>query len=153
MILNPNVYNETTITITLVVCCLIVLATVMLPKVIRHRKKVRENSSKETVPNETPEVEMMIVPTDQDTLPESATDYKKRFLVNAGIPTRSGKPVIIRRKYHNRISKIVQVAGANDVTIFSYIDNILNHHFETFQEDISELYKEQYDDDYFNLQK
>lgn len=67
-------------------------------------------------------------------------DYESLFLVNAEIPTRSGKLVSIREKYHERITKIVQVIGKKEVSIFSYIDNVLNHHFETFQEEITELY-------------
>jgi hypothetical protein len=68
------------------------------------------------------------------------TDYESLFLVNAEIPTRSGKLVSIREKYHERITKIVQVIGKKEVSIFSYIDNVLNHHFETFQDEITELY-------------
>jgi len=67
-------------------------------------------------------------------------DYESLFLVNAEIPTRSGKLVSIREKYHDRITKIVQVIGKKEVSIFSYIDNVLNHHFETFQDEITELY-------------
>ena len=67
-------------------------------------------------------------------------DYESLFLVNAEISTRSGKLVSIREKYHDRITKIVQVIGKKEVSIFSYIDNVLNHHFETFQDEITELY-------------
>ena len=67
-------------------------------------------------------------------------DYQSLFLVNAEIPTRSGKLVSIREKYHERITKIVQVIGKKEVSIFSYIDNVLSHHFETFQDEITELY-------------
>lgn len=67
-------------------------------------------------------------------------DYESVFLVNAEIPTRSGKLVSIREKYHERITKIVRVIGKKEVSIFSYIDNVLTHHFETFQDEITELY-------------
>ena len=76
-------------------------------------------------------------------------DYESLFLVNAEISTRSGKLVSIREKYHDRITKIVQVIGKKEVSIFSYIDNVLNHHFETFQDEIAELYnKNNNEDDY-----
>lgn len=81
-------------------------------------------------------------------------DYESLFLINADIPTRSGKLVSIREKYHDRITKIVQVIGKKEVSIFSYIDNVLNHHFETFQDEIAELYnKNNNDDDYLTLKK
>ena len=57
MIPNPILYNNTTIMIGLVVCCLIVLAVVMIPKAIRHRKRVKQNESEKVVPGEQ-EVEM-----------------------------------------------------------------------------------------------
>ncbi len=75
-------------------------------------------------------------------------DYESLFLVDAGIPTRSGKLVSIREKYHKRIAKIVQALDRKDVSIFSYIDNVLSHHFDTYQEEITEIYNKSDDDDY-----
>ncbi|OCW92352.1 hypothetical protein A9168_16375 [Macellibacteroides sp. HH-ZS] len=153
MISNPILYNDTTIMIGLVVSCLIVLAIVMIPKAIRHRKRVKQNESEKPAPDEEQELEMIVVPNERMELEQSMADYKNRFLVNVNIPTRSGKLVGIRKKYHSRISKIVKTIGDNEVTLFSYIDNILKHHFETFQDDISELYKKHSDDDYLTPKK
>ena len=153
MIPNPILYNNTTIMIGLVVCCLIVLAVVMIPKAIRHRKRVKQNESEKPAPDEEQELEMIVVPNEKTKLEQSMADYKKRFLVNVNIPTRSGKLVGISKKYHSRISKIVKTIGDNEVTLFSYIDNILKHHFETFQDDISELYKKNSDGDYLTPKK
>jgi hypothetical protein len=76
-------------------------------------------------------------------------DYESLFLTDAGIPTRSGKLVSIREKYHKRIAKIVQALGKKDISIFSYIDNVLSHHFDTYQDEINEIYnKDNEDDDY-----
>ena len=127
MIPNPILYNNTTIMIGLVVCCLIVLAVVMIPKAIRHRKRVKQNESEKPARDEEQELEMIVVPNEKTKLEQSMGDYKKRFLVNVNIPTRSGKLVGIRKKYHSRISKIVKTIGDNEVTLFSYIDNILKH--------------------------
>lgn len=82
-----------------------------------------------------------------------APDYESLFLVNAEIPTRSGKLVSIREKYHDRIAKIVQVIGKKEVSIFSYIDNVLNHHFDIFQNEIAELYNKNNEDDYLTPKK
>lgn len=147
MIPNPILYNDSTITIGLVVSCLIVLAVVMIPKAIKHKKQVKQNESEKPIQEE-PEIQMIVVPSKEAELQQSMTDYKKRFLVNANISTRNGKLVGIRKKYHSRISKIVKTIGENEVTIFSYIDNVLKHHFDAFQDDISELYKKNSDDDY-----
>lgn len=76
-------------------------------------------------------------------------DYENLFLTDAGISTRSGKLVSIREKYHKRIAKIVQALGKKDISIFSYIDNVLSHHFDTYQDEINEIYnKDNEDDDY-----
>lgn len=80
-------------------------------------------------------------------------DYESLFLADAGIPTRSGKLVSIREKYHKRIAKIVQALGRKDVSIFSYIDNVLSHHFDTYQDEISDIYNKDNDDDYLTPKK
>ena len=150
MIPTPVLYNDNadyTIVIMMIACCLIVLATIMIPKAIRHRKRIKE--CEKPVQNEEQEVEMIVVPSEKTIHKKSVTNYKEQFLVKADIPTRSGKLVGIRKKYHERISKIVGVAGDNEVSIFSYVDNVLKHHFENFQDDISEFYKKKFDDDYF----
>lgn len=67
-------------------------------------------------------------------------DYESLFIQEAGITARTGKSVYIRKDHHDKIMKIVQVIGKNQVSLFSYIDNVLKHHFETFQDDITELY-------------
>lgn len=76
-------------------------------------------------------------------------DYERLFLTDADIPTRNGKLVSIREKYHKRIAKVVQASDKKDVSIFSYIDNVLSHHFDTYRDEIKEIYnKDNEDDDY-----
>lgn len=77
-------------------------------------------------------------------------DYESLFLMDAGISTRNGKLVSIREKYHKRIAKIVQALDRKDVSIFSYIDNVLSHHFDTYRDEIKEIYNKdkEEDDDY-----
>jgi hypothetical protein len=68
-------------------------------------------------------------------------DYESLFIRTAnGITAREGKTVYIRKQYHDRILKIVQVIGGNELSLFSYLDNVLEHHFATFQEEITTLY-------------
>ncbi|MCX4301997.1 MULTISPECIES: DUF3408 domain-containing protein [Rikenellaceae] len=68
--------------------------------------------------------------------------YRTRFLKEATIPARIGKTVYIRKEYHERIQLILRVIGKDEVSLFSYIDNVLAHHFETYQAEITELYNE-----------
>ena len=68
-------------------------------------------------------------------------DYESLFIHEAGgITAREGKTVYIRKQYHDRILKIVRVIGGNDLSLFSYLDNVLEHHFALFQEEITTLY-------------
>ncbi len=69
------------------------------------------------------------------------TDYEVLFFKEAEVKTRSGKVVYIRKEFHDRILKIVRVIGENELSLFSYLDNVLEHHFAMFQEDITKLYK------------
>jgi hypothetical protein len=135
-----------------------VLAVVMIPKAIRHRKRIKQNESEKPAPDEQEttkekvapiekrEVEIVIVPNDKISFEKSMADYKRRFVVRTKEP-RSNKTVGIRTKYHKRIAQIVEFIGDDDVSIFSYLDNVLKHHFETYHDEISEHYKN-YDDDY-----
>ena len=59
-------------------------------------------------------------------------------------PTR--KTVYIRKEFHERITRIVQVIGKNELSLYSYLDNVLEQHFATYQEEISELYKKRNSD-------
>ena len=119
------------------------------------RALVPEHEKKQDQETETEEPEKTKVVQEETPLEESKRkrsklpDYQSLFLTDAGIPTRSGKLVSIREKYHKRIAKVVQALGKKDVSIFSYIDNVLSHHFDTYQDEIKEIYnKDVEDDDY-----
>lgn len=68
--------------------------------------------------------------------------YCSLFLKEANIPARMGKTVYICKEYHERIQLILRVIGKDEVSLFSYIDNVLAHHFASFQSEITELYNE-----------
>lgn len=69
-------------------------------------------------------------------------DYPSLFIYQSESKARSGKLVPIRPEYHERILKIVRVIGNDEISLFNYIDNVLTHHFEEFQEEIIKNYKE-----------
>ncbi|MDR1120100.1 MAG: DUF3408 domain-containing protein [Dysgonamonadaceae bacterium] len=76
-------------------------------------------------------------------------DYVASFIKESNTVARQGKTVYVRKEFHERIQKIVQVIGNNEVSLFSYIDNVLVHHFENFQEDITQAYKQKVSNDLF----
>ena len=71
---------------------------------------------------------------------ESRKSYEDLFIKKSDITARLGKTVYIRKEFHDRILKIVQVIGENEVSLFSYIDNMIAHHFDMFQDDIVRSY-------------
>lgn len=76
--------------------------------------------------------------------------YEDSFFQEAQVKTRSGKVVYIRKQYHDRILKILRIIGENEISLFSYLDNVLKHHFDMFQDDIIRLYKEKNTDEYLD---
>jgi hypothetical protein len=81
-------------------------------------------------------------PKEESKRKRKSQDYESLFIRESNDTARLGKTAYIRKEYHDRILKIVQVVGGNEVSLFSYIDNVLAHHFDTFQEDISQAYKQ-----------
>lgn len=72
----------------------------------------------------------------------SQPDYESMFIKESDVTTRQARHVYIRTDFHELISKITHVIANKEMSIFSYIDNVLAHHFEEFQEEISKIYKE-----------
>lgn len=71
-------------------------------------------------------------------------DYEETFLVNRFPSGRSGKVVYIRPEYHERLLRIVQLTRVEKTTLYSYIDNILEHHFREFGDDITDYFNERF---------
>ena len=98
----------------------------------------------ETIPAQTDDVPASVSlpePQKDDTKRKrNKQDYETLFIKEVHITARLGKTVYIRKEFHDRILKIVQVIGANEVSLFSYIDNIIAHHFDMFQDDIVKSY-------------
>ena len=68
--------------------------------------------------------------------------YDELFLSDSKTKARFGKNVPIRQEYHKRIQQIIRVIGKDEISIYNYIDNVLTHHFDKFQEEIIKRYNE-----------
>lgn len=66
---------------------------------------------------------------------EKACSFRKSALQHVQV-NRS----IYAKNINEKITKIVQVIGKNQVSLFSYIDNVLTQHFVAYQDEITELY-------------
>lgn len=140
MIHNPILYNDTTIMIGLVVCCLIVLTIVMIPKAIRHRKQVKRNESEKATPNEEQEVEITIISEEDMNSKKQTFDYRKAFLIAPKLEDR--KPVFISKSTRDSLDKIARRLGDRKMSVSGFLENMANHHLEEYADEINRLYKE-----------
>lgn len=71
-------------------------------------------------------------------------NYEDTFLINRFPSGRNGKVVYIRPEYHERLLRIVQLTREEKTTLYSYIDNILEHHFSEFGDDITNYFNDRF---------
>ena len=67
--------------------------------------------------------------------------YVRLFIHESPVCARLGKTIYLRKEFHERIQKIVQTIVNNEMSIFSYVDNVLEQHFATYQDEITKEYK------------
>lgn len=71
-------------------------------------------------------------------------DYESIFFKRPDTNARDGKTVYIRPDFHEKLSRIVQVIGEDKITIYAYLDNLLNYHFQEFGEQITRSFNDKY---------
>ena len=72
------------------------------------------------------------------------TDYESIFFRKSETNARDGKTVYIRPEFHEKLTRIIQVIGEDKITIYAYLDNLLDYHFQEFAEQITKSYNEKY---------
>ncbi|MEN9909889.1 MAG: hypothetical protein RLZZ540_3048 [Bacteroidota bacterium] len=70
--------------------------------------------------------------------------YESIFFKRPDTNARDGKTVYIRPDFHEKLSRIVQVIGEDKITIYAYLDNLLNYHFQEFGEQITKSFNDKY---------
>jgi len=71
-------------------------------------------------------------------------DYETLFLRNTEGNARLGKSVYIRQDFHERLTRIVQVIGEDKVSLYSYLENLLEYHFREFGDQIKKSFDDKY---------
>lgn len=71
-------------------------------------------------------------------------DYVSIFFKKPGTNARDGKTVYIRPDFHEKLSRIVHVIGEDKITIYAYLDNLLDYHFQEFGEQITTSFNDKY---------
>ena len=68
--------------------------------------------------------------------------YIGKFMTDAGFTARLGRQVSISEETHERVMKLVSVVGKGQVSIASYVDNIINEHFNAYAAEIKAAFDE-----------
>ena len=71
-------------------------------------------------------------------------DYESLFFNKTSTNARHGKTIYIRSDFHEKLTRIVQVIGEDKITIYTYMDNLLQHHFQEFGEQIITTFNNKY---------
>lgn len=75
---------------------------------------------------------------------KNEADYESIFFKKPDTNARDGKTVYIRPDFHEKMSRIVQVIGEDKITIYGYLDNLLDYHFQEFGEQITKSFNDKY---------
>lgn len=71
-------------------------------------------------------------------------DYESLFFNKTSTNARHGKTIYIRSDFHEKLTRIVQVIGEDKITVYAYMDNLLQHHFQEFGEQITTSFNDKY---------
>jgi len=74
----------------------------------------------------------------------SEADYESIFFRKSETNARDGKTVYIRPEFHEKLTRIIQVIGEDKISIYAYLDNLLDYHFQEFAEQITKSYNDKY---------
>jgi hypothetical protein len=74
----------------------------------------------------------------------SEMEYESIFFKRPDTNARDGKTAYIRPDFHEKLSRIVQVIGEDKITIYAYLDNLLDYHFQEFGEQITKSFNDKY---------
>ncbi|MGJ1203854.1 DUF3408 domain-containing protein [Sphingobacterium lactis] len=98
----------------------------------------------ETTPAEQPENKKPVIREQNRTERISPTEYEEIFFKEVKSTARHGKSAYIDPVHHKKLTRIVQVIGDDNITIYAYLYNLLEHHFTEFEELIKEIYEEKH---------
>lgn len=71
-------------------------------------------------------------------------DYCKQFFKIPSTAASKGKSVYVRQKHHETLNRLTNIMGIDKLTIYAYLDNIIEYHFQEFGELIKEIYNEKH---------
>ena len=74
----------------------------------------------------------------------SKNDYESLFIRPSDIAGRQEKTIYLREDYYERINSVIQLYKNPRLSVFAYVDAVLEQHFEAHKKDIKEVYNRLY---------
>ena len=71
-------------------------------------------------------------------------DYCGQFFKIPNSTASRGKSVYVRQEHHETFNRLTNIIGIDKLTIYAYLDNIIEYHFQEFGELIKEIYNEKH---------
>ena len=71
-------------------------------------------------------------------------DYCGRFFKIPTTTASRGKSVYVRQEHHETFNRLTNIMGIDKLTIYAYLDNIIEYHFQEFGELIKEIYNDKH---------
>jgi hypothetical protein len=71
-------------------------------------------------------------------------DYCGQFFKIPNTRASKGKSVYVRQEHHETFNRLIGIMGIDKLTIYAYLDNIIEYHFQEFGELIKEIYNEKH---------
>ncbi|WP_294246210.1 DUF3408 domain-containing protein [uncultured Chryseobacterium sp.] len=71
-------------------------------------------------------------------------NYRELFLTHHTMTKRGDKSIYIRPEYHGRLCRIIHIIADDQIPLYAYLDNILAHHFEMFEKEITDDFNNKY---------
>ena len=69
---------------------------------------------------------------DSGTLSRKVSNYERLFLQPVKTAALHGKAIYVRPEFHQRIQRIVRLLDNDKISMYSYLDRVLEHHFASF---------------------
>ena len=97
----------------------------------------------ETIPNVKVEKSSSSINKDNSMLNSNShiniTNYEETFFHKMELPDR--RSVYVSNSTHEKLTRIATILGMGKATVSSYVETIIQHHFDNHKDEINELYK------------
>ncbi|NDV97317.1 DUF3408 domain-containing protein [Dysgonomonas sp. 521] len=93
-----------------------------------------------------PEKQVVSIKKEDSRKKKNKEDYESLFIRETPITGRKEKTTYLRSKFYRKIQNILLYYDNPNLSVFGYIDTVLAHHFEMYEQDIKEILKQRVDE-------